>query len=50
LRGEAILPDLITKLLDKNQGEIRICFLGHTDIDINKKVRDIHEYSDGKGD
>ncbi len=50
IEGEAILPDLITKFLDKHPGKIRICFVGYTHIDIDKKVRDIREYSDGKGD
>lgn len=50
IEGEAILPDLISKLIDKHPGKIRICFVGYTDIDIEKKVSDIREYGDGKGD
>jgi hypothetical protein len=50
IEGEAILPKLISTLLKKHPDKIRICFVGYTQIDIDKKVSDIRKYSDGKGD
>ncbi|HSR87914.1 MAG TPA: hypothetical protein VLL07_03085 [Pontiella sp.] len=33
IEGEAILPELVSELLNKHPDKIRICFLGYTDID-----------------
>lgn len=50
IEGEAILPELVRELLDEYPDQIKICFVGYTEIDVDAKVRDIRTYSDGKGD
>lgn len=50
IEGEAILPELLVKLIIKHPKNIRVCFLGYTDIDVDKKVQDIKNYSETKGD
>jgi len=50
IEGEAVLPELIRELLDDHPGKIDICFMGYTDIDIERKLTDIRNYSTGKGD
>jgi hypothetical protein len=50
IEGEAILPALIRELIDKHPDKIRVCFVGYTDINIEKKILDCHQYRDGKPD
>lgn len=50
IEGEAILPELVSELLNKHPDKIKICFLGYTDIDIDKKVSSIKEFSTGTAD
>ncbi|MEQ9308800.1 MAG: hypothetical protein RLN90_05045 [Balneolaceae bacterium] len=50
VEGEAILPELLVTLINKHPKKTRVCFLGYTDIDVNKKVQDIKNFSDAKGD
>lgn len=50
LEGEAILPHLVRELIDENPGKVEICFVGFTDIDIERKVLDVRQFSVGKGD
>jgi len=50
LEGEAVLPKLISKLTEKYPERIKVCFLGYTEIDIDKKVEDVKKYSSGEND
>ena len=50
IEGEAVLPELIDELIKKYPNNIKICFLGYTNMDISKKVKDVYNYSDGKND
>lgn len=50
LEGEAILPELILTLIKKHPNKVRVCFLGYSDIDVEKKLQDIKEFSEAKGD
>lgn len=50
VEGEAILPELILTLIEKHPAKVRVCFLGYTDIDVDKKVQDIKNFSEAKGD
>jgi adenylate kinase family enzyme len=50
LEGEAVLPELISELTEKYPDRIRVCFVGYTDIDIEKKVEDVKRYSTGEND
>lgn len=50
LEGEAVLPELITELLEKYPESIKVCFVGYVDVNLNKKVKDVYEYSNGEND
>jgi hypothetical protein len=50
IEGEAILPSLVRELLDEYPGRIKICFLGYTEIEVDKKVSETKNYSDGRLD
>jgi hypothetical protein len=50
LEGEAILPKLISGLMQKHPDKVRVCFVGYTEVDLDEKVKDVKHYSDGKGD
>ena len=50
LEGEAILPELIIELLEKYPNQIKICFVGFTDVNIQEKVKDIKNYSTSQKD
>ncbi len=45
IEGEAILPELIIELTEKYPNKFKVCFLGFTDVDIDKKVNEIKNYS-----
>lgn len=50
IEGEAILPGLVQKFLKKHPDKIRICFLGYTEIDKDRKMKDLKAFHDGKKD
>ncbi|GAB5409309.1 MAG: hypothetical protein BalsKO_16740 [Balneolaceae bacterium] len=50
IEGEAILPELMLKFIQKHPKKIRVCFLGYTTIDVDKKVQFIKDFSEAKGD
>jgi len=50
IEGEAVLPELMRGFLKKHPGEIKICFVGYSDISIDKKVKEVYQYSSGKND
>jgi len=50
IEGEAILPELIVELLNEHPNKLKICFLGFTDVSVDKKVKEIKEFSCDKND
>jgi 2-phosphoglycerate kinase len=50
IEGEALLPELVIELLEKHPNQIEVCFVGFTNIDIDKKLRDIKQYRAKKKD
>lgn len=50
IEGEAILPELIIELLKKHPNQLKICFVGYTDVNINEKVKNVKGFSDKKKD
>lgn len=45
IEGEALLPELIIKLLNKHPGKLKICFVGYTNVKVNEKVKEIKYFS-----
>ncbi len=41
IEGEAILPELFKDFLEEHPDKLKICFVGFTDVDVEKKVKDI---------
>jgi len=50
IEGEAILPELIIELLKEYPDKLTICFLGYTDVNIDKKSKEISDFSNEKND
>lgn len=50
IEGEAILPELIVELREQYPDQLKICFVGYTDITIEEKVKNIKKYGGGKTD
>jgi hypothetical protein len=50
IEGEAILPELIIELKKKYPDKLRVCFLGFTNVDVEKKSKEIRDFSDKKND
>lgn len=50
VEGEAFLPANIRELSDQQGGQIRTCFLGYCDMDVQRKVREIKTHSEGSND
>lgn len=50
IEGEAILPELVSELLNTYPDKIKICFVGYTDIDVDAKAGSIKEFSKGASD
>ena len=50
IEGEAILPELISELVEAHPTDIRICFVGYADIDVDEKFHEIRAHSDGQAD
>jgi len=50
IEGEALLPELMTQMLEKYPEKIRICFLGYINVDINQKMKEIRDFSSKKND
>ncbi|WP_142785548.1 hypothetical protein [Changchengzhania lutea] len=50
IEGEAILPELIIELFKKYPDKLTICFMGYTDVSIDKKVKEIKDFSNEKND
>ena len=50
IEGEALLPELLIELIEAYPNEIKVCFMGFTHADIDRKVQDIKMFSTGKND
>jgi 2-phosphoglycerate kinase len=50
IEGEAILPELIIELKNKYPDQIKIGFLGFTNIKAKEKVKNVKEFSEGETD
>jgi len=50
IEGEALLPELIIQLSNKHPDSLKICFVGYTDITVEKKVKEIEAFSFRKCD
>ena len=50
IEGEALLPELIIELTKEYPNQLMICFLGYIDVDINKKFKEIRDFSSKKND
>ena len=50
IEGEAILPELIIELLEEYPDKLTICFLGYTDVYVDKKSKEIRDFSKEKKD
>lgn len=50
IEGEAILPELIIELLKDYPEEIKICFLGYSNVNIDQKVNEIRSFSKKEND
>ena len=50
IEGEAILPKLISKFSKKHPGKIKICYIGYSNVSVDKKVSEIYAHSVGKND
>ena len=50
IEGEAVLPEQINEFSEKHPGQIKICYLGYSNVSIEQKVQEIYQYSLGKND
>lgn len=50
IEGEAILPELIMELIQEYPNQIKVCFLGFTQVDALKKMEEIKKYRLSKND
>jgi hypothetical protein len=50
VEGEALLPELVVQLREKYPDQLKICFLGYSDISITEKVGLIKKYKTGSND
>ena len=50
IEGEAMLPQSIAELIEKNPGRIRAVFLGYTEIDVTDKVALVKKHGDAEND
>ena len=50
IEGEALLPELIIELLQKHTEQVKVCFLGYTEVDVERKAKEIKDFSNIKND
>lgn len=50
IEGEAILPERIVELMERHPGKVEVCFVGFTNIDIERKLKDIRNHGGGERD
>lgn len=50
IEGEAMLPQLVADLVEKNPGKIKAVFVGYTEIDVEDKIRLVKTHGTGEND
>ena len=50
IEGEAMLPRLVARLVEKHPDKIRVVFVGYTDIDVKDKVALVKKHGGGEND
>jgi len=50
IEGEAMLPQLVADLVEKNPDVIKAVFVGYTEINVEDKVALVKEHGDGEND
>ena len=50
IEGEAVLPELITELLQSHPQQLKICFVGYAHADVQKKVAAVYAHRRGAND
>ena len=50
IEGEAILPELIVELREKFPDQLKVCFMGFTEIEAHEKYIEIKKFSQGEND
>lgn len=50
IEGEALLPELIIELLQKYPDHAKVCFMGYTEVEIDRKAKEIKNFSQVKND
>ena len=50
IEGEAMLPQIVADLVEKNPGKIKAVFVGYTEINVEDKVALVKEHSNGEND
>ena len=50
LEGEAFLPHLVQELIESNPENVRVAFMGYSEVNLAQKVQDLKTYSSGIGD
>ena len=50
IEGEAMLPQLVSELVEKHPDKIKAVFLGYAEIDVEDKVALVKKYGDGEND
>jgi hypothetical protein len=50
IEGEALLPELISPLMEKHPKSIKAIFIGYTDVNIDHKMVQIKQYSHSQND
>jgi 2-phosphoglycerate kinase len=50
IEGEAILPEHVSELMKNHPGQVKACYVGYTEIEIDQKVKDVKTFSEGPKD
>jgi len=50
IEGEAMLPQFVADLIEKHPDNIKVMFLGYTEINVKDKVALVKKHSDGESD
>ena len=50
IEGEAMLPQLVADLVEKNPDKIKVVFVGYTEINVKDKVGLVKKHGDGEND
>ena len=50
IEGEAMLPQVVADLVEKHPDQIKVVFVGYTEIDVEDKVALVKKFSDGDSD